>query len=276
MPDRKTGPPAHADAFNSFVNRACRRVMLPRHKVPDWSVCRSTPTTAVHKTQEPIRQRTNPPLLPQVNSLSGDQLLPYTKRCSPRQNETVGGLLVHASRCNQWNVWEHSLQRCDIAVATDVPAGNNFNEIGTCFPRRNHVGRSQGTRKNNRVLLYRELHDVEINSVACKEFRSRFQTETCRFHIQYTSSSHNHFRSVFHQMGDYLDRPGHRQSDLHDGDAATVDRFRGEHGVLGRRHSNSGNNANLLNASAHLVLVHEFGSFRDRPAVAGGGVSKRL
>src|SRR6202011_3878000 len=75
-------------------------------------------------------------------------------------------------------------------------------------------------------------------------------------------------------MGNYVDRSGHRQSDFHDRNAATVDGFRSEHRVIRRRHANGGNNANLLDAAAHHVLVHGFGSFRDRFTSAGYDASE--
>jgi hypothetical protein len=52
------------------------------------------------------------------------------------------------------------------------------------------AGRCQRTRKNDYVLLRREFHDVEINSIAGQEFDSGLQAETCRVHIEYASSSY--------------------------------------------------------------------------------------
>jgi hypothetical protein len=62
-------------------------------------------------------------------------------------------------------------------------------------------------------------------------------------------------------MGNYFHGSGNGQRDFHDRNAATVDRFGREHRVVGRRHTDRGNDANLLDASTHIVLIHGFGSF---------------
>jgi len=73
-----------------------------------------------------------------------------------------------------------------------VPAGHDFDEIRTQFPRGDDSGWGKCSRDHDNILLYGELHRFRIEAVARKKLCPRIQAAACGLDIVDTASSDNH------------------------------------------------------------------------------------
>src|SRR5271169_1253851 len=103
---------------------------------------RSFSASAADSFLKPSRQFRDSIWLAAPNRLPGDQVSANSKGHRTRQKEAERSPLIHASSRDQRNIWEHGLQRTNVAVVADVRARNNFDKIRTELPRRDHVRRS--------------------------------------------------------------------------------------------------------------------------------------
>src|SRR5580658_3826777 len=120
----------------------------------------------LNKSDETLRQLANPFRLTPLNGLRGDEFGAHADGRGASQNEVGRRLLVHASRGNQGNLRQRSPQSFDVAVAANLRAGKNFDEVGTGSPGGNYLGRRQSARKNGDVFFGGELDDHLIESGA--------------------------------------------------------------------------------------------------------------
>src|ERR1035441_11134579 len=63
---------------------------------------------------------------------------------------------------DQWHLWKRRLERFDIRCASELGAGEDFDEVDTGFPRHHHLGWGESAGENDDLLLVCELHDLEI------------------------------------------------------------------------------------------------------------------
>jgi hypothetical protein len=162
-----------------------------------------------NSVRKPARQLGNSIGLPPPDRLPRNQLSADAKRHGTSGDEVECSPLIYASSSNQWYFWKHCLQVSDITVAPDVPARNNFHKIRAKFPRSNDVGRRQGPRDDDDVLLHGESHGFRIKSVTGQECGSCVQTEASCFPVQNTSRSDSHLRRTLDHVRNDFDRFGH-------------------------------------------------------------------
>src|SRR5271169_3976608 len=121
---------------------------------------RSTIASVTDGAQEPARQFGNSIGLPPPDGFPGDQLSTNAQRNRPSSNEAECGPLVHAAGRNHRHLRKHRFKIPDVTVASDVPAGNNFDEIRTKLPCGDDPSGSEGSGNHDCILLHRELHSI--------------------------------------------------------------------------------------------------------------------
>jgi hypothetical protein len=228
---------------------------------------RSTVARVANSLQEPAREFDDSIWLPPSDSLSRDQVSSNAQRDCPSGDEAERGSLIHTAGGNQRHVGKHRLKIPDVTVASDVPAGHNFYEIWTQFPRADDAGRGEYSGDHDDVLLHGELHRFWIKPVARKEFSPRIQAAACGFDIVDAAGADNHLGGVMYYMRNYFDRFGHGQRDLNNGYPAAGDRLRGEKRILSRGHANRRNNPEFFDPASYVLLVQRSSSLGDRRTV---------
>src|ERR1017187_4754868 len=116
-----------------------------------------------HRIDKPDCQFTNAVGLAQFDGFLGDQVGADADRGGAGQNEVGDVELVDASGGDQWHLWKRRLERFDIRCASELGAGEDFDEVDTGFPRHHDLGWGESSGENDDLLLVRELHDLEID-----------------------------------------------------------------------------------------------------------------
>ena len=224
----------------------------------------STVASVSNRLQESARELGNSIRLPPPDGLSRDQLSANAQCDRPGGNEAECGALIHAASRNHRNVGKHRLQVLDVVVAPDVPAGYDFDEIWTQFPRRNDAGRSERPGDDYDVLFYGELHGLWIKAVAREELCPRIQAAARGFDIVDAPGADNHFWRVLYHLCNDFDRFRDGQRDFENGNPTPGDRVGCEKRILRRRHPNGGNDSEFFDPAPHVLLVQRCGSLGDR------------
>src|ERR1017187_3482306 len=181
-----------------------------------------------HRIDKPDCQFTNAVGLAQFDGFLGDQVGADADRGGAGQNEVGDVELVDASGGDQWHLWKRRLERFDIRCASELGAGENFDEVGTGFPRHHHLGWGESAGENDDLLLVGELDDLEIEPGGGEKRGARIQTTAGGFHIPDRAGADGQLGSVLDQVRDHFDGTGHGQGDFDDGNSAAGDRLGGK------------------------------------------------
>ena len=104
-----------------------------------------------HQPCETARQFVDAMRLPSCNGFGGNQFCANADGGRARQNEVSRGLLIHAARRNQRNLWQGSVQGLDVLVPTDWTARKDFDEIS---PALHAVTTSVGVKAPGKTVTF--------------------------------------------------------------------------------------------------------------------------
>src|SRR5271169_793117 len=206
-----------------------------------WAAACSTVASIANRLQEPACEFGNSIWLAPSDGLSRNQLSPNAQRDRPGGDEAECSPLIHAAGGNHRNVGKHRLKILEVAVASDVPAGHNLDEIWAQFPRGDDAGWSECPGNHNHILLHSKLYRLWIKAVARKELSPCIQTAACGLDIVHASGAHNHVGGVLHDMRNYFDRFGHGQRNFENGNSPARHRLGRKQRILHGRHPNGRN-----------------------------------
>ena len=138
----------------------------PTELLPDWPRFSRFDSCArvLHESYKALRQFLNSRRLAPFNGLRGDKLGADADGRGSREDKIGSRLLIHTTRGDQRDLWKRRLQGFDVTVASDLRAGEDFDEVGSGAPRGEDLGGCQGAAQNRDLFLGGELDDCQIKA----------------------------------------------------------------------------------------------------------------
>ena len=107
-------------------------------------------------------QFSNPLCLATPDCLQRNELCSHTDCDCAGQDKASGSLLIYATRRNERDLRQGSMQRFDVLVAADRRARKDLDEVGTCPPCGSNFRGCQRARYNYDALLYRKFDNRKV------------------------------------------------------------------------------------------------------------------
>src|SRR5271165_1172285 len=159
-----------------------------------------------HQFRETARQFSDPFCLAPLNGLGWNQFGADPNRGSTCQNETGGRLLVHPPGSDQRDLRQSGVQRLNVIVTPDRPAGEDLDEVSASAPRPVHFCRCQRSRQDRDVFLGNELHNRGVKGWGSYEARSSANAFLCGFNIKNCTCTDSELSLGMAEMRNQLDR----------------------------------------------------------------------
>lgn len=192
-----------------------------------------------------------------LDGLGIDQFAAHGDRAGTGAEEVGSGIEIDSAGWCHFDLRERTFEGLDVLGATDVAAGEDFDDVGTGVPGSGDFGGGKCAGKNDFGVTAGHLDRLEVERGSYKELGTREHADAAGFRVEDGARSQGNF--VAELGGDRFkgfDRAGDGHRNFGCGDAAFVERFDRADGGFGGGRADDGYDADREEVGEDLMFRH--------------------